>query len=175
MNNRVTSDAIAVAFIETEILFGLGMSHGFSPTKRRVLVTRASDHIVHEFDNRPAAEVYAEMLDIPANRIRENLPAPPSPFNTFPFGSVDVYGNSLLHVPERIFDDGAISFPHLIGNNTVMTLMKANKNEVVKAGVSAYEKAIRHGGINKPASVWMISCALRLTGEGNPGGDQAVA
>ncbi len=166
-NNRVSGDAIALAFIETEILFGLGMSHGFFPTKRRALATRASGHIVHEFDNRPAAEVYAEMLDIAADRIRENLPVPPSPFYTFPFGSLDVYGNSLLHVPERILDDGSISFPHLIGNNTVMTLMKANKNDVVKAGVSAYEKAIRHGGINKPASVLMISCALRLMGEGN--------
>jgi hypothetical protein len=163
VNNRASNDAIALAFIETEILFGLGMSHGFIPTKRRVLVTRASGHTVHEFDNRPAAEVYADMLGIPANRIREELPAPPSPLNTFPFGSVDVYGNSLLHVPERIFDDGAIYFPHLIGNNTVMTLMEANKEEVLKAGVSAYEKAIRHGGINKPASVLMISCALRLT------------
>jgi len=167
VNNRVSNDAIALAFIETEILFGLGMSHGFIPTKRRVLVTRASDHIVHEFDNRPAAEVYADMLGIPVNQMREELPAPPSPFNAFPFGSIDVYGNSLLHVPERIFDDGAISFPHLIGNNTVMTLMKADKNEVLNAGVSAYEKAIRHGGINKPASVWMISCALRLTAGDN--------
>jgi two-component sensor histidine kinase len=166
-NNRVASDAIALAFIETEILFGLGMSHGFFPTKSRVLVTRASGHIVHEFDHRPAAEVYAEMLDIPANRIRENLPVPPSPFNTFPFGSIDVYGNSLLHVPERILDDGSISFPHLIGNDIVMTLMRANEKEVVRAGVSAYEKAIHHGGINKPASVLMISCALRLMGEGN--------
>lgn len=167
VNNRVSSDAIALAFIEAEILFGLGMSHGFIPTKRRVLVTRASGHIVHEFDNRPAAEVYAEMLGVPANRIREELPAPPSPLNTSPFGSIDVYGNSLLHVPEQIFDDGAISFPHLIGNNTVLTLMEANKNELVRAGISAYEKAIRHGGINKPASVLMISCALRLMGEGN--------
>jgi two-component sensor histidine kinase len=167
VNDRISSDAIAVAFIETEILFGLGMSHGFLPTTRRVLVTRASGHVVHEFDNRPAAEVYADMLGIPANRIREELPAPPSPFNKFPFGSIDVYGNSLLHVPERIFDDGAIFFPHLIGNSTVMTLMEANKNEVVKAGITAYEKAMRHGGITKPASVWMISCALRLSSGDN--------
>ena len=177
VNNRVSSDAIALAFIETEILFGLGMSHGFTPTKRRVLVTRASDHTVHEFDNRPAAEVYAEMLGVPANRIREKLPAPPSPFNTFPFGSIDVYGNSLLHVPERIFDDGAISFPHLIGNNTVMTLMEANKNEVIKAGVTAYEKAIRHGGINKPASVVkLMNSMIRCPRDQNPplGGSKSM-
>jgi two-component sensor histidine kinase len=167
VNNRVSSDAIALAFIETEILFGLGMSHGFFPTKKRALVTRASGHLVHEFDSQPAAKVYADMLGIPVARIRENLPAPPSPFNTFPFGSIDVYGNSLLHVPERIFEDGSIQFPHLISTDIVMTLMRANANEVVRAGVSAYEKAIRHGGIKKPASILMISCALRLIGEGN--------
>ena len=36
VNNRVASDAIALAFIDTDILFGLGMSHGFFPTKRRL-------------------------------------------------------------------------------------------------------------------------------------------
>ncbi len=70
-------------------------------------------------------------------------------------------------MPERILDDGSILFPHLIGNDIVMTLMRTNEREVVKAGISAYEKAIHHGGINKPASVLMISCALRLMGEGN--------
>ena len=164
VNQNVSTDAVALAFLETEILFGLGMSHGFSPTTKRALVTKASDHTVHEFDHRPAAEVYAEMLGIPVGRIRENLPAPPSPLNEFPFGSIDVYGNSLLHVPERILNDGSIQFPHLIGNDRVMTLMKADEKEIVKAGLSAYEKAVRYGGLNKPSLVMMFSCALRLTG-----------
>ena len=80
-NDHVSSDAIALAFLEMEILFGLGMSHGFFPSKKRVLVTRASDHFVHEFDNRPAADVYADILGIPANRIKEELPAGPSPLS----------------------------------------------------------------------------------------------
>jgi two-component sensor histidine kinase len=162
VNSRVSSDAVVLAFLETEINFGLGMSHGFFPTKKRVLVTRASGHFVHEFDNRPAADVYADMLKIPTNRIKEELPVGPTPFNQFPFGSIDVYGNSLLHVPEHILQDGSIQFPHSIRNNSVITLMKANEKESIKSGLSAYEKALRHGGLNKPAFILMLSCALRL-------------
>ena len=163
VNNRVSSDAVALAFLETEILFGMGMAHGFSPTTKRALVTKASGHMVQQFDNRPAADVYAELLEIPVERIRENLPAPPSPLNEHPFGSMDVYGNSLLLVPERIFEDGSIQFPHLVGNDRVMILMQADRGEIAKAGVSAYEKAVRYGGLRKPSLGVMFSCALRLT------------
>jgi len=164
VNDCVSRDAVALVFLETEILFGLGMSHGFSATTKRALVTKASGHTVHEFDHRPAAEVYADMLGIPVGRIRENLPAPPSPLNEFPFGSIDVYGNSLLHVPERILQDGSIQFPHLIGTDRVMTLMKTEEGELVKAGLSAYKNAIRYGGLSSPSLALMFSCALRLTG-----------
>jgi two-component sensor histidine kinase len=164
-NNQVSSDAITLAFLETEILFGLGMSHGFSPTKKRVLVTRVTGHFVHEFDHRPAAEVYAELLNISTNGIKEWLPVGPTLFNQYPFGSVDVYGNSLLHVPERVLEDGSIQFPYLIGNNKVLTMMRANKKEAIKAGLSAYEKAVYHGGLNKPSFNIMLSCALRLSGD----------
>ncbi len=163
INSRVSNDAVALAFLETEILFGLGMSHGFSPTTKRTLVTKASSHIVQQFDNRPAADVYAEMLEIPVAQIRDNLPAPPSPLNEHPFGSMDVYGNSLLLVPEKILADGSIQFSHLVGNDRVMTLMQADRGEIAKAGVSAYEKAVRYGGLRKPEIGFMFSCALRLT------------
>jgi two-component sensor histidine kinase len=46
-----------------------------------------------------------------------------------------------------------------------MTLMKADEKEAVAAGLSAYEKALRHGGLNKPAFILMLSCALRLRDE----------
>jgi two-component sensor histidine kinase len=166
INGQVSNDAVALAFLETEVLFGLGMSHGFSPTTKRALVTQASGHMVHQFDNRPAADVYAELLDIPVGQIKDNLPAPPSPLNEHPFGSMDVYGNSLLLVPERILADGSIQFPHLVGNDRVMTLMQADRSEIAKAGVSAYEKAVRYGGLSKPSISIMLSCALRLTDQG---------
>ncbi len=56
-NGTAYEDAVVLAFVETEILFGLGMAHGFSPTSGRALVTKASDHIIHELDGRPAIDV----------------------------------------------------------------------------------------------------------------------
>lgn len=38
VNDCISRDAVALAFLETEILFGLGMSHGFSATTKRALV-----------------------------------------------------------------------------------------------------------------------------------------
>jgi two-component sensor histidine kinase len=165
INERVANDSIAIAFLEVEILFGLGMAHGFYPTKHRALVTRATGHVVHEFDHRPAVNVYAEILGLPVDQLKRGLPAGPSPFNQFPFGSIDVYGNSLLHVPEKVYDDGSILFAHLIGNDRVMTLMKGNHQKIIRAGVTAYEKAVLHGGLNNPAAILMLSCALRMNNE----------
>ena len=41
INDRIESDAIVLAFIESELLFGMGMAHGFLPTTKRALITRA--------------------------------------------------------------------------------------------------------------------------------------
>ncbi|WP_300458235.1 FIST N-terminal domain-containing protein [Desulfobacula sp.] len=162
INNRVLNDAIVLAFLETDVLFGLGMAHGFIPTKKQVMVTRASGHFIHEFDKRPAVDVYAELLKMDPLHIKGNFQVGVPPFKQFPLGSVDMYGNSILHVPERLLDDGSIQFAHVIENSRVMSLMRAKDDEVLNAGVAAYNKAVLYGGLNKPSSIIMLSCALRM-------------
>jgi len=157
VNDDVSEDAVALAFVESEILFGLGMAHGFSPTTKQALVTRASGHIVHELDRRPAAEVCADLLEMSIEELGEGAIW----FSRFPFGATDLYGNSILQVPERILDDGSIQFGPLMKKDQVITLMRGTQGEIVHAGVSAYKKAIRQGGLNKPALILMFSCALR--------------
>ena len=168
VNDDVSEDAVALAFIESEILFGLGMAHGFSPTTKQALVTRASGHIVHELDRRPAAEVCAELLEIPIEELGEGAIW----FSRFPFGATDLYGNSILQVPERILDDGSIQFGPLMKKDQVITLMRGTQVDIVHAGVSAYEKAIRQGGLNNPAVIFMCSCALRLRLMGDNGREE---
>ena len=157
VNDTVCSDAIALAFVEAEILFGLGTAHGFSPTTKRALVTKASGHIVEELDGRPAVEVCADLLDIPIDRLGDGVVW----FSQFPFGATDVYGNSLLYVPERVFPDGSIQFGPLVRTDQVLTLMRAARDDIVHAGVSAYTKAVRQGGLKRPSFAVMCSCALR--------------
>ena len=167
INNRVLSDAMVLAFLETDILFGLGMAHGFIPTKKQVMVTSASGHIIHEFDKRPATDVYAELLKMSSLQIKKEFKVGVPPFNQLPFGSLDMYGNSILHVPEKLLEDGSIQFAHVIENSRVMNLMKAKKEDALNAGVSAYDKAVLHGGLSKPSFIIMLSCALRMKDQGD--------
>jgi two-component sensor histidine kinase len=157
LNDAVYSDAIVLAFVETDILFGLGTAHGFSPTTKRALITKASGHIVHELDGRPAVEVCSDLLGIPIEQLGDGVIW----FSQFPFGASDVYGNWLLYVPECVLPDGSIQFGPLMRNDQVLTLMRADKDDIVQAGLAAYNKAIRQGGLKKPSFAMMFSCALR--------------
>ncbi len=154
---RVVSNAVALAVIETDLLFGLGLAHGFKPTHKSALITKAHDHIVQELDNRPAAEVCAELLGISLKRLyKESLW-----FSRFPFGVGDLFGNYLLQVPERVLEDRSIQFGPLMRKNQVITLMSTNSEDILRASWEAYELAIRKGGIKKPLLSLMFSCALR--------------
>lgn len=157
-NDRVKNDSIVLAFIESEILFGMGMAHGFSPTTKRALITGASGHIVHELDGRPAAEVCANLLGLP----RKQLGNDAIWFSQFPFGTTDLYGNSILQVPEQILEDGSIKFGPHMANDQVITLMSGSKEDIRDAGLSAYNKAVLHGGLKKPSLALIFSCALRI-------------
>ncbi|OPX93331.1 MAG: putative sensor histidine kinase pdtaS [Syntrophorhabdus sp. PtaB.Bin006] len=158
IGNRLASDALVLAFIESEILFGLGMAHGFSPTTKRALITNASGHIVHELDRRPAAEVCAGLLGIPMEKLGHDAVW----FSQFPFGATDLYGNSILQVPEQVLEDGSIQFAPLMRNDQVITLMRGTRRDIAGAGLSTYNKAILQGDLKRPALALMFSCALRM-------------
>lgn len=157
VNGCVSTDSIALAFIESEVLFGMGLAHGFAPTRKGALVTRASEHVVYELDGRPAAEVCSEILGIPLDEPGEDVFG----FSRFPFGSTDVYGNSILQVPERVLADGAVQFAPLMNTDQVITLMSGTETEIAQAGLSAYKKAVRQARLSRPAVAFMLSCALR--------------
>ena len=157
-NAGVFTDSIALAFLESEILFGMGMAHGYLPTTKRALVTKATGHVVNELDGRPAAKVVGEILGVPL----EEFVSRDFPLSKFPFGATDVYGNSLLNVPERVLGDGSIQFGTIMSTDQVITLMQGTDEDIVSAGRSAYEKAIRQGGLGKPALALMLSCSLRI-------------
>lgn len=107
------------------------------------MITKASGHIVHELDGRPAVEICANLLGIPIDRLGDGMLW----FSQFPFGTNDVYGNSPLCVPECVLPDGSIQFGPLMKNDQVLTLMRASREDIVLAGLTAYNKAVRQGGL----------------------------
>ncbi|MGD8387240.1 MAG: histidine kinase dimerization/phosphoacceptor domain -containing protein [Desulfobacteraceae bacterium] len=133
------------------------MAHGFTPTTKGALVTRVSNHIVYELDGRPAKEVCSEILGVPSEDLGEGSVW----FSQYPFGGSDIYGNYILQVPECVLDDGSIQFGPLMKKDQVVTLMRASEKDIVEAGLSAFEKALRHGGLKRPSLALVFSCALR--------------
>ena len=162
VDDRVVEDGIAFAFIETDMLFGIGLAHGFSPTTKRALITRAEGKTVMTLDNRPAAEVYAEFMGMRIDTLATKLENSPFLFQGSPFGSIDFYGNSILHVPERVLPDGSILLASQMRNDQVLTLMRSTPEDIISAGWTAYRKAVRNGGLANPEFALMFSCALRL-------------
>jgi two-component sensor histidine kinase len=157
VNDRMDGDAIALAFIETEVRFGMGMAHGFDATKRRALITKSAGHVVHELDHQPAAKVFSELIKTPL----KDLPKGMIPLYRYPFGITDIYGNATLLVPELVRDDGAIQFAPVMRSEQVITLMHATKKSITQASVKAYQRALLHGGLQKPALGLVFSCGLR--------------
>ncbi len=168
VNDTVSEDSVALAFLESEVLFGMGMEHGFSPTTKRALITSASGHIVRELDGRPAAEVCAELLEVPLEKLR----AGDVVLKRFPFGATDLYGNTILHVAEKVLDNDSVQFGPIMRSDQVITLMEGKEEEIERAGISAYMKALRQGGLRKPCLAMMFSCSLRLE---NSGGRKEIA
>ncbi len=159
-NARVLTDSVALCIIETELKFGLAVDHGFTPTDRKAIVTKAEGHRVIDFDQRPAAHVYAEMTRKTVDELRrqrEHL----TQYTKTPLGQCTDYGEYVLKVPDFILDDNSIVFTPLVFENTVLTLMEGSREKVLAAAENAVEKAIIRGRIEDPALVLLFSCVLR--------------
>jgi two-component sensor histidine kinase len=157
VNQQLASDSVAIALIESEILFGFGMAHGFRRSPKQAVITRAEGHVVYEIDSRPAAEVFSDLLDMSV----ADLSAIQAPLSNFPLGLHDIYGNSILLVPERLLDDGAIQFASMIRNNQIITQMTVEPEYIKASCWRAFQKALHHGGIQAPVFSLIFSCALR--------------
>lgn len=156
-NQQVATDSVALALVESEVLFGLGMTHGFTRSRNHAVITRSEGHTVYEIDGIPAAEAFADMLNIDLNR----LGATQTSLSNHPFALHDIYGNSILLVPERLLNDGSIQFAPMMRNNQVITQMTYEADYIKKSCYRAFQKAVWQGGIQEPYVSLLFVCALR--------------
>jgi two-component sensor histidine kinase len=159
-NGRAHRDAVVMATVESELLFGIGVSHGFRPTRRRAVVTRAEGHIVHELDDRAAAEVCAELLEIDSREF-VRLVGDPIWLSCIPFGTADAYGHHHLLTPEKVLAGGAIQFAPNMDTVEAVTLMAPDRERQVASGEEALARAMEIGHVNDPAAILLFDCFTR--------------
>ena len=156
-NGKVYEDAVVLAVVETDLLFGIGLAHGFRPTRNCAIVTRAQGHIVYELDDQPAVEACARLMGLKP----EELKRAPIWFSRMPFGNADAYGQHHLLVPERVLEDGHIQFAPIMESMEAITLMEIDPDRIGKAAHEAVGKAMEIGHLKNPAAIVVFSCSLR--------------
>ncbi len=156
-NGHAYRDAVVLATVETNLLFGIGVGHGYRATRKRRMVTRTQDNIIWEFDDRPAVDIYAESIGIE----REQLLTDPSWFSRRPFGIPDAFGNYALLVPERVLPDGSIHFGWSIEGLETVTLMEPSPQSGVNATRETIKKALAIGHMKDPAAIFLFTCKSR--------------
>ena len=127
---------------------GFSFHSGYSPTRHGGLVTRAHDRILHEIDNRPAAEVYDEWTGgvVSAALTKgENILRVTNHFPlarvTHRLGRVPLY---LLSHPERILPDASIALFTDIRTNEHVSLMIGNRASLVQRPVRVIQSILEN-------------------------------
>lgn len=62
---RLLTNAVVAAVISSDSPFGIGIRHGWRACSEPMEVTASTGGMLHTLDNRPALEVYLELLDAP--------------------------------------------------------------------------------------------------------------
>ena len=156
--DRALRDGLAVALFETELQFGIALSHGLRPTERRCTVTAARGHEVLEIDGRPAAEAYADLLGVPRGSLDGTHVATATGRVV---GLADPIGQYMPDVAGYVTPAGGINFTIPVSPGTVLTLLEASGDSAANAGRDALRKAKLRGGIAEPAVAIVTRCSLR--------------
>lgn len=155
---QASPDSVLLAVFETQLRFGIAMAHGFGPTSRRAAVTRSSNHTVLELDGKPAAKRYAHLLCVsPLVLEGKHLTLTTKRPVGVPYGR-DQYQ---LNAASYFTAEQGVRFSQPIPEGSMLTLMEADRQEMVAAGAKAVRKALMRGDIKDPALTLMCSCALR--------------
>lgn len=162
-NGRAYRDAVVLAVVETDLLFGAGVAHGFQASNKVATVTRAQGHVIHELDGRPAADVCAELCGITTDELKRER----TWFSRVPFGTADGFGGYHLLVPERALDDGSIAFSWMVDTFQAVALMQADHDRRANATRDAVDKAMAVGCVKEPAAIFLFSCLLRYRVDDN--------
>jgi len=163
-NGKVYTDSLVLALVETDLKFGIAKAHGFIPTKKNMLITKAQDYRIEELDYRPAAEAYANFHSISVEELKKN---PEKYFQANPFGVRDIYGRYYLIDADRVSENNGIELYMKVREDSLVAIMETETERIVQSEQKAIDKALLKGEIKNPAFTLLHSCNLRKKLLGN--------
>jgi PAS domain S-box-containing protein len=157
-------DSVLVAIFETELQFGISLTHGFRSTDSRAVVTSVDDEEVLTIDGESAVDAYSRLVGVPKTEMGGIHPAH---VDGATFGISDTLGQHTVNLVDSITTRGGIILSRPVSVGTVLTRMEPARDSLVQAGAEGIRSAIIRGGITDLALCLVCYCSFRprLLGE----------
>lgn len=155
-NGKAYKNSVICATLVSDVLITYSAAHGYLPMSNPMIITKSEGSLIHEINNRPALDVYAETVKIPKEKLEKNL------FGIgmqFPFGTPNNEGEYLIKAPGFVQGTSLLCAANVATNN-VICVMKSDEKKLLNAVDTAIKnaKAAIHGDIS---AALIFSCAMR--------------
>lgn len=153
---EVFRDSILLIVFETELQFGISLTHGFIPTDLKTVVTSSEGYELLTLDGVPAENALSSLLKISKESLRELLHK-----KGIILGISGPMGQYSISFSIESTPRGGIEMKSRIKPGTVLTLMGIDNEKMLDTGIDALRKAVIRGGISDVAVCFAYCCALR--------------
>ncbi|MBT4818351.1 MAG: PAS domain S-box protein, partial [Lentisphaerae bacterium] len=163
-DGRSHSDSLLVAVFETQLTFGLGVCHSYTPELPRRTATRTRGQEILEIDGRPADAVFAEILGTNVDDLRgKDLWAATQ-------AAVDVVASGAdytITLPRCLTESHGVRLARSIEEGSSISVMRVNPDNVAGTGAQAVLRALANGKITEPAMIFAFASSSREQMLGN--------
>lgn len=160
------TDALAVVYAFSRSPIGLGVRHGLNAGCESMIVTRATDNVLHEIDGKPALVAYERYANSLGEAFTEK--SREAFMITHEIGMLTPLGEYKIRAPLKANADGSIVMASEVPTGSSITMMKGTADGLIAAAELAARSALANLAGARPAAVLVFDCICRriFLGEG---------
>ncbi len=153
VNGKTYTDAAVIALMEPTNGFTFLKTQSLSLTDKKLIPTKVDEEnrIVYEFNDKPAAEAYAEALNIPVAEL-------PNYYTTNPLALVFDAKNYFVRDPHSLLENGAMDFYCSVKEGMELTILQS-KDIVTNTRRDIEQVCFNHRNLN---AVIEFNCMSRV-------------
>lgn len=150
---RTLTNGLVAIWINSATPMAVAVDHGWHPSGKPMLVTRADGPVIHELDGRPALEAYLEDVEDDGTAFEELR-------LEHPLGLPNVHGGYDLRHIHQMTPEGGIVLTTGVPEQTVVQVMSGDRDQMLEGARRAAETALARLDAT-PRMAIVFSCCTR--------------
>ncbi|NJL69944.1 MAG: hypothetical protein HC894_31595 [Microcoleus sp. SM1_3_4] len=150
---EVLSDALPILLLSGNVLWGHGVSSGWTAIGKKGMATKVQGNVLYEIDGQPALEFYRDYLG-------DIRPSPAYRLAVFEANQDSWY----MRTSNGDYDaaSGSITFFADIPLHSEVQVVRANRDEIVDSARLSIQQALEHYSGTQPTVALFFSCTGRM-------------